>query len=106
MKRIKNFKLFTEGSEVDWHVMPDGSFKEVYCNAHDLVFNMLDWLNKLEETEPDYFPVIERFKKDLDRNLVDPHDIVESDVSFLSEKDVLEYLLDIILDYNNKKGRN
>ena len=97
---MKYIKLYE-----DWHVMPDGKLKEVYCHSHDLVFNMFDWLNKLIEKEPAYEPFITKFKKDLDRGFIDPHDFVDNDVMFFTEEEVLDYLEDIVFDYNNKKGR-
>jgi hypothetical protein len=88
----------------DLYVTPDGKLKEIYCQPHDVIFDMFNWLDKLEEKEPDYESIITRLKKDLDRGKIDPHDIINPDTVFLSEEDVLDYLLNIVIEYNKKRS--
>lgn len=95
---MKYIKLYE-----DWHVMPDGSMKETYCETHDVVFDIFNWLDKVEEKEPDFEAVIRRIRKDLDRGNLDSHDLIEANKLFFTEDEVIDYLLDSILDYYNKK---
>jgi hypothetical protein len=95
---MKYIKLYE-----DWHVMPDGNMKETYCEPHDVVFNIFNWLDKVEEKEPDFEAVIRRIRKDLDRGNLDPHDLIEANKLFFTEDEVIDYLLDSILEYYNKK---
>jgi len=88
----------------DLYVTPDGSLKEIHCQPHDIVFDMFNWLDKLEEKEPDYESIITRLKKDLDRGKIDPHDLINPDSVFFSEEDVLDYLLNIVIEYNKKRS--
>jgi hypothetical protein len=94
---MKYIKLYE-----DWHIMPDGSMREVVCSAEDLIFNMFNWLDKLIEIEPSYINLITQFKKDLDRGYIDPHNLIDSNKVFFTEEDVSEYLLDIVLNYKKR----